>query len=61
MKMSDLKTNSHEREKLEEAALMAICTCYYYDLADTIDSMTDAELEEIVANDGKHQADCSEL
>ena len=52
MKISDLKTNSREREKLEKAALMAICVCYYYDLADTIDSMTDAELEEIVANKG---------
>jgi redox-regulated HSP33 family molecular chaperone len=31
---------------------MAICACYYYDLADTIDSMTDKELEEIVANKG---------
>lgn len=61
MKISDLKTNSHEREKLEKAALMAICACYYYDLADTIDSMTDAELEEIVANSGNHQPDCSDL
>lgn len=61
MKLSNLKTNSREREKLEKAALMAICVCYYYDLADTIYSMTDAELEEIVANKGKHQQDCLEL
>ena len=61
MNLANLKSYSEAREKLEKAALMAICVCYYYDLADTIDSMTDAELEEIVANDGNHQPDCSEL
>lgn len=52
MNLANLKSNSEAREKLEKAALMAICACYYYDLADTVDSMTDAELEEIVANNG---------
>lgn len=61
MNLANLKTHSYEREKLEKAALMAICVCYYYDLADTIDSMSDKELEEIVANSGNHQPDCSEL
>lgn len=60
MNLANLKTNSYEREKLEKAALMAICAGYYYDLADTIDSMSDSELEEIVANSGKHLPDCSE-
>ena len=40
------------RKELEQRALFCICPCYYYDLADTIDSMTDAELEEIVAHNG---------
>lgn len=52
MKLSDLTANYEVREKLEKSALMAICACYYYDLADTIDSMTDKELEVIVANKG---------
>ena len=44
MKSSNLKMYSHEREKLEKAALEVICSCYYYDLADNIDSMSDDEL-----------------
>lgn len=52
MKLANLTSNYQVREKLEKAALMAICACYYYDLADTIDSMTDNELDEIVANKG---------
>lgn len=60
MNLANLKSYSEAREKLEKAALMAICVCYYYDLADTIDSMTDAELEEIVANSGNHLPECAE-
>ena len=52
MNLANLKSNYVAREKLERAALMVTCACYYYDLADTIESMTDAELEEIVANKG---------
>ena len=61
MNLANLKPNSQAREKLEKAALMAICECFYYDLADTIDSMTDAELEEIVANNGIHLPECADL
>jgi len=60
MNLANLKSNYIAREKLEKAALMAICVCYYYDLADTIDSMTDTELEDIVANRGNHLPECSE-
>ena len=60
MNLANLKSNSQAREMLEKAALMAICECYYYDLADTIDSMTDAELEEIIANSGNHLPECAE-
>ena len=52
MNLANLKSNYEVREKLEKAALMVIRACYYYDLADTIDSMTDKELKEIVANEG---------
>ena len=52
MNLANLTSNYEAREKLEKAALMVICACYFYDLADTIDSMTDKELEEIVANKG---------
>ncbi len=61
MNLANLKPNSQAREKLEKAALTAICKCYYYDLADTIDSMTDTELEEIVANNGIHLPECADL
>ncbi|HMT19420.1 MAG TPA: hypothetical protein PKD15_05265 [Candidatus Saccharibacteria bacterium] len=60
MNLANLRTNSEARDKLEKAALMAICACYYYDLADTVDSMTDAELEEIVANKGVPCELCNE-
>lgn len=32
------------RDDLEELAKMKVCTCYYYDLVDTIDSIPDGEL-----------------
>ena len=45
MNLANLTSNYEAREKLEKAALMVICACYFYDLADTIDSMTDKEQE----------------
>ena len=60
MNVNELTSNYQAREKLEKAALMAVCSCYYYDLADTIDSMTDKELEEIVANGGVDCEFCKE-
>ncbi len=60
MYLANLTYDYQAREKLEKAALMAICACYYYDLADTVDSMTDAELEEIVANKGVPCELCNE-
>jgi redox-regulated HSP33 family molecular chaperone len=61
MNLANLKSNYEARERLEKAALMAICECYYYDLADTINSMTDAELEEIIASSGNHMPECADL
>lgn len=40
-----------DRETLEKIALEAICTCWYYDLADTIDALSDNDLYEIVERD----------
>lgn len=40
------------RKELESRALFCICVCYYYDLVDTIDALTDRELEDIVARNG---------
>ena len=60
MNFSHPKMNSHEREKLEKTALGVICPCYYYDLADNIDSMSDDELQEIIASDSSDKCtDCS--
>ena len=39
-----------DREELEKVALMAVCTCLYYDLADNIDSASDEELWQIIDN-----------
>ena len=60
MNFSNLKMNSHEREKLEKAALGVICACYYYNLADNIDSMSDDELRELIDSDSPDEcSDCS--
>ena len=52
---------SVSRKELERRALFSICACYYYDLADTIDSMTNTELEEIVAHNGIDCDLCEEV
>lgn len=39
-----------DREELEHLALMAVCACLYYDLADNIDTATDDELWRIIEN-----------
>lgn len=51
---------TRERELLKTAALLAICPCLYYDLADCMDEMPDDDLVEIV--NGKYNAcvGCSE-
>jgi len=51
---------TRKRELLETAALLAICPCLYYDLADYMDSMPDDDLVEIV--NGKYDVcgECSE-
>lgn len=51
---------TRERELLETAALLAICPCLYYDLADCIGEMPDDDLVEIV--NGKYSVcgGCSE-
>jgi len=59
MKISDLKFYTVEREKLEKAALQAICACYFYDLADCLDETSDEELEQIVANNGVECQNCA--
>ena len=40
--------NSPERLALEKDALLAVCPCQYYDLADCIDSTSDQELVNIL-------------
>ena len=45
-----------DREELEKVALMAVCTCLYYDLADNIDSASDEELWQIIDN---RDAECN--
>ncbi len=39
-----------ERENLEKGALDTVCACWYYDLADSIGSTSDEELQAIVAS-----------
>lgn len=58
MRFADLRTRSEEREQLEKDALRAICACWYYNFADSIDAMTDAELEEIIADNSVDCPDC---
>ena len=41
---------SHYRERLEKQALLNICSCLYYDLADSIDAVSDQELVDFVAD-----------
>ena len=46
-----------DRGLLEETALQEVCSCLYYDLADTIETASDVELHDII--DGKiHCAEC---
>jgi len=37
-----------DRELLEEAALLAVCACRYYDLADSLEVTTNGELLDII-------------
>lgn len=41
-----------DRETLEAEALETVSATYYYDLADSIDGMSDGELWSIIACDG---------
>ncbi len=52
MNLANLHMDYEYRDRIEKKALAVICACYYYDLADTIDSMTDEEIEIIIFNDG---------
>lgn len=36
------------REQLEALALNAVCACWYYDLADTLEETPDADLVRII-------------
>lgn len=38
------------RETLEQEALQAVCSCWYYDLADQLDSTPDETLQAIINN-----------
>jgi hypothetical protein len=44
---------SADREALEREALMAVCSCEYYDLADAIDGVSNEDLQDII--EGRHQ------
>lgn len=37
-----------DRETLEKEALKAVCSCWYYDLADTIEETPTEELQKVV-------------
>ena len=41
---------SEYRVRLEKQALMHICSCLYYDLADSIDAASDQELVDYIAD-----------
>jgi hypothetical protein len=49
-----------DREELEKVALMAVCACNYYDLADNIDITTDEELWQIIDNRDAECENCKE-
>lgn len=51
---SVLLPKTRERELLETAALLAICPCLYYDLADCLNEMPDDDLIDIV--NGKYNS-----
>lgn len=36
------------REALEKQALSEVCSCYYYDLADSIDALDDETINNII-------------
>jgi len=42
------------REELEQKALMTVSPDLYYDLADTIDSVTDNDLHKIISFNGDY-------
>ena len=44
------KGYSHYRVELEKLALLQICSCLYYDLADNIDVASDQELVDYIAD-----------
>ena len=46
------------REELERIALMAVCTCDYYELIDNLDNTTEEELWRIVDNRDDCCANC---
>ena len=58
MKGFEPKVFTVERQQLEQAALEAVCACWYYDFADCINEITDAELEQIVTGDGVECPNC---
>ena len=41
-----------DRETVERLALMAVCSCDYYELVGNIDCTTDGELWDIIENQG---------
>lgn len=46
--LAALLLHTPERGLLERAALLAICACHYYELADCLGEMSDSELEAII-------------
>ena len=43
--------NSEYRKGLEKLALLSICSCLYYDLADNAELATEQELVDIISHD----------
>lgn len=42
------EVNEEVRDELEELALKEVCSCWYYDMCDAIDILSDEELQKII-------------
>ena len=54
MDMQSVDVLTMSREELEKLALLRVCACMYYDLADTVEETTDADLIKVI----KHEYEC---
>lgn len=54
MDMQSVDTATMSRENLEQLALMRVCACLYYDLADAMPETSDEDLVKVI----KHEYEC---